>query len=133
MFPEKKFLNQSKLLNQSKFQKTTDQTEIKISSSPKKRNYSQLLNETAPTIDTTSRNQQEQSFREDKEYFENLLSKKNLWKNPNCLMDIFQNFHMKNDLKNQENLDIMGLSHWPYKKKNERALIQDILLMLNGT
>ena len=48
-------------------------------------------------------------------------------------MDIFQNFHMKNDLKNQENLDIMGLSHWPYKKKNERALIQDILLMLNGT
>lgn len=97
--------------------------------SPKKRNFSDFENE---TVEDTTKDQTEMVLEDDRKKLEHYYMKKDVWKNPNCLMETLENFHLKKDLKVQQRLDLVGLNHWFFKEKTERAVIQEILLLLNG-
>lgn len=143
-------------LEQSNIEKSTwrkGQPSVIESGPPKKRNYLQMLEKptevsttrVANTMvnDTVLRRQPEETtesaaqreedlYMEDKEYIQRIYGQKDLWKNPNCLGEFLEKWQLREEQKQQQRFDLIGLNHWMFEKKTERAIIQDILLMLNG-
>jgi len=102
--------------------------------SAKKRNYNQYTEQESgeKTTRTNISPQTAAKFEEDKHFLENSFLQKNIWRNPNALSDILQDYYLKPDAKGRSKGDITGFNHWVFTLKTERALIQDILLMING-
>jgi hypothetical protein len=114
---------------------TLDKLSNDKSLSPVKRNFSKLEKETTrhdTRVQETRDETEMTKYEEDKKFLEKTFLKKNIWKNPNSLMETLEKFYLGADLKNQQRLDLVGLNHWFFKSKTERALIQETLLMLNG-
>lgn len=97
--------------------------------SAKKRKFTQL-NE-SPEKPTETRNEVNR-YEEDKNFIERTFLQTDLWKNPNSLNTILQEYYMKPDSKGRPRSEFSGINHWFFTMTTERALIQDILLMLNG-
>lgn len=132
MKPASKILNTSAVSVQQSFL-TTPQKIQQTQKSAKKRMYSQLLED-----EKEKENVQEEpsravdKFEEDKNFIERNFLQKHIWKNPNALSEILRDYYLKPDDKGRPRGEFSGLNHWLYTLKTERAMVQDILLMLKG-
>ena len=97
--------------------------------SAKKRIYSQLLEDEKEQEES---NGHLDKFEEDKSFIERNFLQKHIWKNPNALNEILRDYYLKPDDKGRPRGEFTGLNHWLFTLKTERALVQDILLMLKG-
>lgn len=131
-----------KSINKSQYQKdakassllptSLNQTKLghSIQKVAEKRKYSQLLAETELPKSTNITMEHVNDTTGDQQFLEKTFLQKHLWKNPSFLSDTLQDFYINPDEKGRPRSELSELNHWPFQTKTERAVIQDILLML---
>ena len=96
-----------------------------------RRNYSQLTadDEIANSTNVTF---ELDSNEADKKFLERTFLQKHVWRNPSFLNDTLKDYYLHPNEKGRPRSGFSEINHWPFTTKTERALIQDILLMLIG-